>query len=87
MPSVLIGVVSTYHLAFQRCQNILVLTQFNTETDIIKDLSNKEGADPWEAFVGASPRVSIDTIVEGVLTLIEDETRNGKRELQYVVFL
>ncbi|KAL1935632.1 hypothetical protein VTP01DRAFT_4772 [Rhizomucor pusillus] len=48
------------------------------ETDIIKDLSNTEGADPWEAFVGASPRVSIDTIVEGVLTLIEDETRNAQ---------
>ncbi|ORZ21342.1 hypothetical protein BCR42DRAFT_407339 [Absidia repens] len=45
------------------------------ETDLLSDL--KEGS-PFDTLVSKSPKTKIKTVVEGFITLLEDETRIGQ---------
>lgn len=43
---------------------------------------NKEGDDPYKQLVEHSPRVKMETVVRGVMMLIEDEKRNGNIQMK-----
>ena len=47
------------------------------ETSLAADLSNSVDQDPFAEVVKAFPKVKMETVVEGVLKLIQDENRNG----------
>lgn len=49
----------------------------NVATDMQGMILNKEGDDPYKQLVEQSPRVMMETVVRGVMMLIEDEKRNG----------
>ncbi|KAJ8656851.1 hypothetical protein O0I10_007448 [Lichtheimia ornata] len=47
-------------------------------TDMQGMILNKEGDDPYKQLVEHSPRVKMETVVRGVMMLIEDEKRNAE---------
>ncbi|KAI8145472.1 hypothetical protein BJV82DRAFT_603797 [Fennellomyces sp. T-0311] len=46
------------------------------DTDLAADLAEKDDGNPFSSLYQHMPRVKAETVVEAVLTLIEDETRN-----------
>ncbi|KAI8145476.1 hypothetical protein BJV82DRAFT_603807 [Fennellomyces sp. T-0311] len=48
------------------------------ETSLAADLSNSVDQDPFAEVVKAFPKVKMETVVEGVLKLIQDEDRNAQ---------
>lgn len=51
-------------------------------TDMQGIIINKEGSEPYKQLVKHSPQVNIETVVRGVMMLIEDEKRNGNVEIR-----
>ncbi|CDS07483.1 hypothetical protein LRAMOSA01432 [Lichtheimia ramosa] len=47
-------------------------------TDMQGIIINKEGSEPYKQLVKHSPQVNIETVVRGVMMLIEDEKRNAE---------
>ncbi|KAI8393611.1 uncharacterized protein BYT42DRAFT_551652 [Radiomyces spectabilis] len=74
-----VGYTRSFQLLPQVCNvRVNAICPYWIETDLLNSLSSREGADPMEGLIAVSPRVPIDTVVEGFLTLITDETRNAQ---------
>lgn len=51
----------------------------NVDTDLVTPFCALDGNEyPESEVVRHQPRTSMDTVIEGVLTLITDESRNSK---------
>ncbi|KAI9488618.1 hypothetical protein BDB00DRAFT_877197 [Zychaea mexicana] len=48
------------------------------ETELAGDLGNGGDQDPFAKFVADSSRTKVETVVEAVLTLVEDKSRNAQ---------
>ncbi|KAI9270598.1 hypothetical protein BDA99DRAFT_602877 [Phascolomyces articulosus] len=48
------------------------------ETELAGDLGNSVHKDPFATMVAKSPRTKVETVVEAVLTLVEDKSRNAQ---------
>lgn len=58
---------------------IVLLNLENIETDLLPGLNaSEENEEPFYNVIKHSPRVPMETVVEGVLTLLIDKTRNSK---------
>lgn len=56
-------------------------------TDLKTDLSNKTNNDPFDAMVSAAPTTDMETVVEAVLRMIEDESLNCKAYIIYSMIM
>lgn len=72
------GWTRSFSLLPQVCNvRVNAVCPYWVETDLAHDLSNRaHGGDPFQKLVEKSPRTKVETVVEAVLTLVEDDKRN-----------
>ena len=72
MPCAQAGSVRIMHLSW-----MALMTQDHVDTEMHKMYANEEGPNPYKFLVQNSPCADIDTVVRGVMTLIQDTSMNG----------